>query len=93
MGSEGEDVFSSSSGRPQGEGDYYRHLIQTKGKLSLTFSAELSPAFRKKVDLLKAVYLKDSKEQLMQLAKSLDQKKQIINESIECLFHMSFDED
>ena len=43
LNSDGEDVFSTNSlGRLSSIGPDYRNLIQTKGKLSLTFRAELT---------------------------------------------------
>ncbi|CDW77156.1 UNKNOWN [Stylonychia lemnae] len=92
--SDGEDVFSTNSlGRLSSLNPDYRNLIQTKGKLSLTFRAELTDEWYPRVQKVKQQYLKETFEQIQQLRQIVDQKKSIILQAIEVLFYMQFDDD
>eukprot|EP00347_Sterkiella_histriomuscorum_P021806 403332703 len=94
MGSDGEDVFSTNSfGRLSSLGPDYKNLIQTKGKLSLTFRAELTDECLQRVQKVKQAFLKETFDQIQQLRQIIDQKRQIIMQAIEVLFYMQFDDD
>lgn len=68
VGSDGEDVFSTNSlGRLSSLQPDYKNLIQTKGKISLTFRAELTDECLERVQKVKQQFLKETFDQIQQL--------------------------
>ncbi len=71
----------------------FKHLMQTKGKINLVFSAELTEEFAARTEKLKKAYVKDNLEKVEQLKGSIDQKRIIIYQAVECLQHVQFEPD
>lgn len=91
--SDADDVFSSNSlGKVGDVGGDLRHLVQIKGKLSMSFRAALTPAFVDRVASVKAQYLQEIFEQVQSIKKAIQQKKDVILKAIDCLFYINFDE-
>lgn len=88
-----DDVFSSNSlGKVGDVGGDLRHLVQIKGKLSMSFRAQLTPQFAPRVQALKQLFLQETREQLQQLRHAIQQKKDVILKAIDCLYYINFDE-
>ena len=68
-------------------------MIQTKGKLSLSFRAELTEEFLGRVEKVKEHYVSESYEKIEQLLFSVEQKKAIVLQGISCLSFMRFDDE
>ena len=88
--SDKDDIFSSHSNKNDQVGEFKR-LMQTKGKLFLVFRSELTEDFVERVEKIKVNYLKDTQEKMEQLRVSIDQKQVVIKQSLESLFHISFE--
>lgn len=50
----------------------FKNLMQTKGKINLVFSAELTEEFAARTEKLKKVFVKDNLEKVEQLKGSID---------------------
>ena len=71
----------------------FKNLMQTKGKINLLFSAELTEEFAARTEKLKKAYIKDNLEKVEQLKGSIDSKRTIIIQAVECLQHVQFEPD
>lgn len=85
-----DDIFSNNSLQNKIYPEQ-KQLIQTKGKVDLSFTAELTETFLKRVEGLKRAFIHETVENIEQLAQNLDSKLEIIKQAIETLNYVGFD--
>ena len=71
----------------------FKNLMQTKGKINLVFNAELTEEFAARTEKLKKAFIKDNLEKVELLRGSIEQKRTIILQAVECLQHVQFEPD
>ena len=76
-----DDIFSNNSLQNKIIPEQ-RQLIQTKGKVDLMFTAELTETFLKRVETLKRAYIHDNVENIQQISQNIEQKLDIIKSAI-----------
>ncbi|CDW81787.1 UNKNOWN [Stylonychia lemnae] len=68
-----------------------KNMMQTKGRVHLVFTAELSEEFAQRTEELKKFYVTDTLKKIDQLSTALTNKKNVVSQAIECLYHIQFE--